>query len=150
MGQAVTSRPPLLEMPYVAPCGRPVLVVDDDGDLRQTLGQVLSEEAGHDIVYARNGTEALDFLLRPDVALPCSIVLDLMMPVVSGWDVLSFCRTHDAWADIPVIVVSASMNASTLQAASAARFLRKPIRLQALVAHVTELCAERAPASGRR
>ena len=126
----------------MAPCARPILVVDDDGDLRQTVGQVLGEEAGHHVVYARNGAEALDFLLQPDCALPCLIVLDLMMPVVNGWEVLSFCRTHDAWAKIPVIVVSASMNQTTLANALAARFLRKPIRLASLVAQVRELCAE--------
>jgi CheY-like chemotaxis protein len=128
-------------------CRRPVLVVDDDGDLLDTIGQVIADEAGHEVISAKNGAEALDFLLRPDFALPCLIILDLMMPVVNGWQVLSFCRTHDAWAKIPVIVVSASMNAQTLEDAHAARFLRKPIVLTRLVALVGELCAARPPDS---
>jgi CheY-like chemotaxis protein len=128
-------------------CNRPVLVVDDDGDLLETIGQVVADEARHAVVYAKNGAEALDFLLKPDFALPCLIVLDLMMPVVNGWQVLSFCRTHDAWAKIPVIVVSASMNDQTLEDAHAARFLRKPVALQDLVALVLELCAARPPDS---
>jgi CheY-like chemotaxis protein len=128
-------------------CRRPVLVVDDDGDLLETIGQVVTDETDHDVVYAKNGAEALDFLLKPDIALPCMIVLDLMMPVVNGWQVLSFCRTHDAWAKIPVVVVSASMNAQTLEDAHAARFLRKPIALTRLVELVRELCASRPPDS---
>ncbi len=126
-------------------CRRPVLVVDDDGDLLETIGQVVTDETRHEVVYAKNGAEALDFLLKPDIALPCLIVLDLMMPVVNGWQVLSFCRTHDAWAKIPVVVVSASMNAQTLEDAHAARFLRKPIALSRLIALVSELCASRPP-----
>jgi CheY-like chemotaxis protein len=125
-----------------------VLVVDDDGDVLETLNQVLGEHAGHRVVCARDGTDALDFLLQPDVPLPCFVVLDLMMPVVNGWQVLSFLKTHDSWAEIPVIVVSASMNEQTLQAAHAARFLRKPIKLEALLALVAACCdswREKAP-----
>jgi CheY-like chemotaxis protein len=117
-----------------------VLVVDDDGDLLETLGQVLSEQGGHRVVAARHGTEALDFLLGPDDPLPCFIVLDLMMPIVNGWQVLSFLRTHDSWAKIPVIVVSVAANAETLESAPNARFLSKPIRLEALLAHVGACC----------
>jgi CheY-like chemotaxis protein len=121
-------------------CHRPVLVVDDDGDLLETIADVIREEASHEVVCSRNGAEALDFLLRPDFPLPCLIVLDLMMPVVNGWDVLSFCRTHDAWAKIPVIVASASMNEQTLKDAHAAFFLRKPVDLRKLKAAVGSLC----------
>ncbi|HEX4343949.1 MAG TPA: response regulator, partial [Solirubrobacteraceae bacterium] len=101
-----------------------MLIVDDDGDLLETLGQVLDEQAGHRVVSARDGTAALDFLLRPDVPLPCFIVLDLMMPIVNGWQVLSFLKTHDRWAELPVIVVSTSMNEETLREAQTVRFLR--------------------------
>jgi CheY-like chemotaxis protein len=126
-------------------CERPVLVVDDDGDLRKTLAEVVEDHGSHRVIAVRDGTEALDFLLRPDVALPCFIVLDLMMPVVNGWQVLSFLETHDAWLDIPVIVVSASMNRETLEVARRAMFLRKPIKLDPLLALVAACCERRLP-----
>ncbi len=63
-----------------------------------------------------------------------------MMPVVNGWQVLSFLQTQTAGAELPVIVVSTSMNEQTLQSAQAARFLRKPIKLEALLAHVAACC----------
>ncbi len=120
-----------------------MLVVDDDGDLLETLGQILDEQGSHRVVAAKNGTDALDFLLSPDVPLPCFIVLDLMMPVVNGWQVLSFLKTHDAWLDIPVIVVSASMNEETIEGVRDAMFLRKPIKLEALLALVARCCDRR-------
>jgi CheY-like chemotaxis protein len=126
-------------------CALPALIVDDDGDVLEALQTLVQDEGGHAVVGARNGAAALDFLLRPDVPLPCFIVLDLMMPVVSGWQVLSFLRTHDAWASIPVLVVSASSNRTTLDDPYAKRFLEKPLDPDVLLATVREVCC-----SGRR
>ena len=78
-----------------------VLVVDDDLDIRATLAQVLREE-GFRVCTASNGLEALEKVAdeRPDLVL-----LDLMMPVLNGWEVLETlkrCR-----GDLPIVVVSA-------------------------------------------
>src|SRR6185369_17665275 len=61
--------------------GNAVLVVDDDGDLRESLGDVLRAE-GYAVTLASNGREALDLL--PSLHRPCAVVLDLTMPVASG------------------------------------------------------------------
>jgi two-component system response regulator CpxR len=81
-----------------------VLVVDDDGFIRESLGDLLSEE-GYDVELADNGGTALAAIREghPDLVL-----LDLMMPVLSGWEVLERLDDDRGGADaVPVIVISA-------------------------------------------
>lgn len=82
-----------------------ILVIDDDREIRETLGEVL-DDAGHTTVLASDGREGLQVLrrgLRPD-----AIVLDLMMPVMNGWDFRVEQRNDPALNEIPVVVLSAS------------------------------------------
>src|SRR4051794_28574938 len=82
-----------------------ILVVDDDPDLRDTLGQILEDE-GYSVAAASNGREALAYLReRP---APSLILLDLMMPVMDGWQFRSEQRLDSVLAKIPVLVISAS------------------------------------------
>src|SRR5689334_22102592 len=85
--------------------GGPVLVVEDEADLRQLLAGVL-EGDGFRAVTARNGYEALH-LLRDGAVHPCLILLDLMMPGMNGWSFLRQRRADPALADVPVVIVSA-------------------------------------------
>ena len=80
-----------------------VLVVDDDAGTREVLRRTLAK-ANWSVAEAASGAECLDSLerLRPGVVL-----LDLMMPGMDGFEVLETMRRHEAWADIPVIVVTA-------------------------------------------
>lgn len=113
-----------------------ILVVDDDDDLREALAATLSGH-GYEVAEASNGEEALGYL-QSHVA-PRLIILDLMMPVMDGW---TFCQRRNmdpALAAIPLLVVSASLNSHT-PPAPAARFLRKPISLEELIAAVKDLC----------
>ena len=64
------------------PCGG-ILVVDDDPDIRDSLREVLEDE-GYDVSCVGNGREALDHL-KAASPRPCVILLDLMMPVMDGW-----------------------------------------------------------------
>jgi CheY-like chemotaxis protein len=80
-----------------------VLIVEDDDFARRTLSIILEAE-GHATAAVANGREALAYLQR--LPLPGLIVLDLMMPVMDGWE---FCRrrARDAQlAAIPVVVIS--------------------------------------------
>ena len=81
----------------------PVLLVEDDADTRDVMARIL-RKAGRDVVEAGNGREALQRLtdMRPAI-----ILLDLMMPVMDGFDFLLEMRTHTEWQDIPVIVLTA-------------------------------------------
>ena len=80
-----------------------VLVVDDDDDIREMLSFLL-EDMGHTVVTASQGKEALSALRRgprPDL-----VILDLMMPVMSGWELREQMLRDPAIASIPTIVVS--------------------------------------------
>ena len=83
------------------PC--PVLVVEDDADLRELMRRWLEEE-GWVVAEAENGRAALDRVAenRPEL-----IVLDLMMPEMDGFSFLEALRQHVAWRSIPVVVVTA-------------------------------------------
>jgi two-component system, chemotaxis family, chemotaxis protein CheY len=81
---------------------RTVLVVEDDESIRSVIGDVL-EERGFDVLGVANGAEALSCLehTRPDV-----MVLDLLMPVMHGWDFMETYAEKTGGASIPIVVVS--------------------------------------------
>lgn len=82
---------------------RRILVVDDDDLIRETVAEAL-ELDGFDVDTARNGAEALDLVLKQP---PNGIILDLMMPVMSGWQFLERCRADDLCSEVPIVVMSA-------------------------------------------
>jgi two-component system chemotaxis response regulator CheY len=82
---------------------RCVLVVDDEAVLRQTVAEAL-EMDGYEVCTASNGAEALR---QVRVNRPHAVVLDLMMPVMNGWQFLKACHDDDLCKEIPVIVMSA-------------------------------------------
>ncbi len=111
-----------------------VLVVDDDSNIRRLIVAALRRD-GYAFTEAGNGRDALDVMRaeRPDV-----VVLDLMMPVLSGWDVLAE-RQHDAeLLRIPVILISASRDPEIANAVDkgVCAFLPKPFDIGALSALV--------------
>ncbi|HKC07033.1 MAG TPA: GAF domain-containing protein, partial [Methylomirabilota bacterium] len=81
----------------------PVLVVDDDVEVRQLFRRMLEPE-GYTVAEAGNGREALD---RLHDVLPSVILLDLMMPEMDGFEFVAEFRRHEAWRAIPIIVVTA-------------------------------------------
>lgn len=88
----------------VATMCREILVVDDDRDIRETLGEILLHE-GYHVEMAENGARALELIRRGPA--PALVLLDLMMPVMSGWEFLELAETDQTLAAIPVVVVSA-------------------------------------------
>jgi len=81
----------------------PVLLVEDDTDTREVMRRML-DKAGWPVLEAANGREALEHLAK---ARPGIILLDLMMPVMDGFDFLLEMRANQDWRDIPVIVLTA-------------------------------------------
>jgi len=109
---------------------RRVLVVDDDPDILDALSEILEVE-GYDVQRARNGREALQ---RLEQGLPDLVLLDLMMPVMDGWE---FARSLDPDARPPIIVLSADRNVSVkAQEIGALGWLAKPFELSELLAVV--------------
>jgi CheY-like chemotaxis protein/anti-sigma regulatory factor (Ser/Thr protein kinase) len=81
----------------------PILVVDDDPGVRQALRRMLEAE-GYAVAEAENGRAALQLL---DAKLPGVILLDLMMPELDGFGVVSALREREAWRGIPVVIITA-------------------------------------------
>jgi two-component system, chemotaxis family, chemotaxis protein CheY len=106
-----------------------VMVVEDDPDIRDSLATGLSNE-GYDVIAAVNGRDALDRLELQ--AQPEVILLDLMMPVLNGFDFLVEIRKHPRWALIPVIVTSANRGYDEGDLGTFA-VLRKPLNLDLLL-----------------
>jgi len=106
-----------------------VLLAEDDLEIRDILQDLLEAE-GYDVVPASHGRQALEFLqgARGDSdKLPDLVVLDLMMPLVDGHQVLDTMKSDPVLAPIPVVVLSAVARERPIGAAA---FLRKPIPLQ--------------------
>jgi CheY-like chemotaxis protein len=107
-----------------------VLVVDDDPDILEALSEILEAE-GFEIRRARNGKEALE---RLEPAPPSLILLDLMMPVMDGWEFAQRMRQKPAVAAIPIIVLSADRNVGSKAAdIGAVGHLAKPFELNDLL-----------------
>ncbi len=83
--------------------GQYILVVDDDDDFRETLGEVLLE-AGYPVQQAENGEVALQ---RVKEELPGIVLLDLKMPVLDGWGVMERMRKDPRSAGVPILILSA-------------------------------------------
>ena len=108
-----------------------ILIVDDDGDIRETLSQILEEE-GYGVLMASNGAEALARLR--EAPCPDLILLDLMMPVMDGWQFRTEQRRDPALAEIPVIILSAAGNLhDNTRGFGAAATIKKPIYLDDLL-----------------
>jgi CheY-like chemotaxis protein len=122
-----------------------VLVVDDDEAIRETVNDVLSDE-GYTVLLAENGEQALQHLKERH---PSVVLLDLMMPVMSGWEVLEVLENREDLADIPIVVVSAMCARQVPGSADPPRppnppgarmYLPKPIDLNHLLDVVGHYC----------
>ena len=111
-----------------------VLVVDDDPSIRRMIVAALKRD-GYTFLEAANGRDALDIMRseHPDV-----VVLDLMMPILSGWDVLQERQNEEELKRIPVIIVSANRDPELATAVDSGicAFLPKPFDIGALSALV--------------
>jgi CheY-like chemotaxis protein len=119
-----------------------VLVIEDDDDLREALSELLWEE-GYTVSQAANGQEAL-LALRSGGTRPRLILVDLMMPVMDGWEFCAEQMKDPELSAIPVGVISALGPSVKLpyRINDAGRFHKPgdPIRLLQLVA---SYCATR-------
>ena len=106
-------------------CGG-ILVVDDDPDIRESLREVLEDE-GYEVACVGNGREALDHLKAASPP-PCVILLDLMMPVMDGWQFRAEQLRDAALRNIPVVVMTASRGINREDLGDA-EVLQKPVGL---------------------
>jgi CheY-like chemotaxis protein len=98
------------------------------------------QNAGYEVHTASNGREALDLLERLHEPV---LLLDLLMPVMNGWEVLDELRRHDR--RLPVIVFSAAADRRQALEAGATLFLTKPARLQQLLEAIEQVSPRKLP-----
>lgn len=128
-----------------------ILSVEDDEHVQHLLGRALFQQ-GYEMHYAWNGQEGWEKVLAVD---PDLVLLDLMLPMVNGVELLQRMRAHRTARTVPVVIVTAygdetELLKHALQALGAEAVLRKPIDFQDLVRCVKSTLAAhpRAPARG--
>ena len=114
-----------------------VLIVEDDRDTREMLGRFLELE-GFDVQTAANGELALAVLHAEE--LPSVIILDLMMPVMNGWQFRVAQQSDPNLSQIPVVVVTAAGVRDDIPAINADGWLSKPVDFDRLLATIGPLC----------
>jgi len=118
-----------------------VLIVDDDEEFRSVLGELLEAE-GCTVYTAEDGKRALDVLR---VVTPDLVLVDLMMPVMNGWEFCAAIERSSSLADIPVVILS---GVARFGPRDRSRVLVKPVERSALASLLDDVCAPQwAPSS---
>jgi CheY-like chemotaxis protein len=108
------------------------MVIEDDADIAEAIETIL-EDHGYSVSVAANGQEALD-KLRSMAELPRLILLDLMMPVMDGWQFRAAQKAEPGLADVPVVLLSAHVDVrDAAERLGALAWLKKPIDIDALL-----------------
>lgn len=120
-----------------------ILSIEDDAELQHLIGHVLFKE-GYEINYAWNGREGYEKILSYD---PDLILLDLMLPMMNGVELLEKLRNDKVAQGTPIIVVSAlqdevGMLGQSIRALGAVEYLRKPVNPNDLAAYVKRVLAQ--------
>jgi CheY-like chemotaxis protein len=109
-----------------------VLVVDDEEDVRETLRDLV-EMCGCSAIVASNGAEALELLAE---RRPCMVILDLLMPVMSGAEMLEAMRREPALAELPVVISTSAPE----RAPAGVPVLKKPLDIDSFMAWLRRNC----------
>lgn len=117
-----------------------VLVVDDDELIRDTLCDLV-EMAGCSALVAANGAEALKVLARHR---PCLIILDLLMPVMTGHEFLQVLQNEPSLATVPVVISTSAPD----KAPAGIPVIAKPIKIDSVVDWMQRMCGCAEPAGG--
>lgn len=112
-----------------------ILVVDDDRNFRALMRQEL-QEAGYHVLEAAEGTEAV---ARAREEMPDLIILDVLMPTISGLDVVSILRGDETTADIPILIISVTEQHDKALRMGADDYLTKPVDMVEVLGTVREM-----------
>jgi two-component system alkaline phosphatase synthesis response regulator PhoP len=121
--------------------GKKVLIVDDEPNIVVSL-EFLMKQKGYTVKAVDNGKDALDALreFAPDLVL-----LDVMMPLLSGYELAQKVRDNPAWSQIKIVMLSAKgrdVEVTKGMAMGADAYVTKPFSTKDLVAKVQELLGE--------
>ena len=112
-----------------------ILIVDDEQDIRDTLAEFLAD-AGYEVQTAADGAAAMKALT--DAEVPCVVVLDLAMPVLSGNEVITRMQQSARLAAVPIIITTSDPS----RAPRGLPIMKKPIDLRELLAAVEARCPD--------
>jgi len=113
----------------------PILVIDDDREVRYTIGQYLASR-GYQVIFAEDGDEGIRMAIDKQ---PFAITLDIMMPNKDGWSVLKELKENEATKDIPVIVISINADKQIGHGVSVFEYFIKPISADKLLSAFSRL-----------
>lgn len=120
-------------------CNKGILIIEDERDARESLRQLLELE-GFVATTAENGRVGLERIEAQE--RPCLILLDLMMPIMNGWQFLEALTAHhpDVLRSVPLVIISAAADVGQLPIASGCRVMKKPIDFDQLMRVAHEHC----------
>ena len=113
----------------------PILIIDDDPEIRYTIGQYLISR-GYEVVYAEDGEQGMEKAIKIQ---PFAITLDVMLPKKDGWNILKDFKEHPATKDIPVILISVMGDKNLGYGLGAFEYFVKPISSEKLLTAFTKL-----------
>ena len=116
-----------------------IMVVDDEPDILLTVGQML-EMSGFEIIRAKDGNECIN-KLHESQSNPDLILLDIMMPNVSGWDVAARIKENPKWKNIPIVFLTAKGDTMSIGMGGLAAedYIVKPFDVKDLVLRVKKI-----------
>jgi CheY-like chemotaxis protein len=120
-----------------------ILLIDDEEAIRHVLSLALEFE-NYQVFTASNGEEGLKTLRK--IPRPGLILLDLMMPVMDGWEFLDVFRQDSSFSDIPIVVITASRKSNEIKDAVAV--IEKPVELNELFKTVKRYYQRRKTGNG--
>jgi CheY-like chemotaxis protein len=117
--------------------GHSILVIEDDEGIR-TMMQAALEWEGYRVLTATNGKEGIDVLQNSSPI--CMILLDLMMPVMDGWEFMHAIEADQQFQGIPVVVATAFGEKTMSRPITVKQIIGKPIDIQTLYALAGQYC----------
>lgn len=119
-----------------------IMVVDDEPDILSTVGQML-ELNGYEVIKASDGKDCLNKLYKLSIT-PDLIVLDIMMPDVSGWDLAAKLKENTKWKDIPIVFLTAKGDPMSVSMGglTAMDYIVKPFDVKDLIERIKKILKE--------
>jgi len=116
-----------------------IMVVDDEPDILSTVGQML-ELSGFEVIRAPDGKECLKILSESNT-FPDLIVLDIMMPDLSGWDVAAQLKENPKWNNIPIVFLTAKGDTMSVGMGGMASvdYIVKPFDVKDLITRIQKI-----------
>ncbi len=116
-----------------------VLVVDDEQDIILALEILLADE-GYEIMTAHNGREALERLAE---RMPDVVLIDVMMPILSGPDTIARMRADPEYREIPVVLMSAIKPQVDFEKLKITAFVRKPFEIDTIIKIIEQVTSQK-------